>query len=80
MLKITISTSVWSAQHPNAGRNKQQRSSSLFQILMKLQPIVFIKEDFSTKSGYCRQIIMPLGAVHKLRNEKRGSVVGPNVI
>ena len=32
MLKMTISTSVWSAQHPNAGRNIQQLKSNVQQM------------------------------------------------
>ena len=32
MLKITIPTSIWSVQHPNAGQNRQQMVISKKQI------------------------------------------------
>ena len=32
---MTISTSVWSAQHPNAGRNMQQRRMDSFKLTKK---------------------------------------------
>ena len=34
MLKMTISTSIWCAQHPKAGQNKQQLSDSLHNFWM----------------------------------------------
>ena len=32
MQKMTISTSIWSAQHPKAGRNTQQVTFALFNL------------------------------------------------
>ena len=55
-LKMTISTSVWSAQHPNAGPNIQQQGTTLIKI--KLLFIQALHVNFDYSGSYFRKQIL----------------------
>ena len=72
MLKMTISTSVWSVQHPNAGRNIQQTETKIIVFVIcpaKMhKKISLISENFIMKLRkmiFSPGVIQPLGLAAK---------------
>ena len=56
MLKMSISTSVWSPQHPNPGRNIQQSSNAKFGNNVDLRKQDFLSpEKICDRSRKCKQ-------------------------